>query len=469
MQVRNQVFLIVLVLFLLAGCGRSGAGMLEWVRTLQDNWPDDMAVSERSKVYVTGTFDERPASGSQWVAGRATADRGSHGSFLACYKPDGKLEWLKAWGGEGLVQATSTAYSASEKALYVAGYCYGSIDLEKEPYPYPCSSDEGCSHGYFAKFDLEGSLIWCKRLESYYWPRQIDGEFTDGRVERLDICVNDSGDLYVAGYFSGTVDLDPDPDATEFPESIVGIFTAKYDRDGNFQWAKYWDYVCPWGISTDSKGRVYFTGVTDTTIDLDPGEGTEIVELEDHSKRKSFVICMDDSGALEWMHVWDGYCRFDLSAIDTGRFFEVGADDAKVGAYDQDGNPIWEIRDPNLEAYHVAGCGDGRVCFGASLGSGRTDLDPGPSEALVTNNHAGGIYIVFLDRDGKYVNSYTATADKAREGINPMSPQQIRYDGASSVYVVGYTNGTGIFGPGWGRRVKGERMFLLKLDLDKVY
>ena len=93
--------------------------------------------------------------------------------------------------------------------------------------------------------------------------------------------VDAMGNVYTAGYFSGTVDFDPGP--SSFLMSSAGmqdIFVCKLNVNGQFLWAKRIGGAGNEFASSvvwDADGYVYLCGYFGGTVDFNPG--TEINEL----------------------------------------------------------------------------------------------------------------------------------------------------------------------------------------------
>ena len=92
------------------------------------------------------------------------------------------------------------------------------------------------------------------------------------------ITVDSSGNVYTTGYFEGTVDFDPGPESFNLTSAGADdIFISKLSNNGDFLWAKamggtVWDQGL--GVSIDSSGNVYTTGLFRLTADFDPGPET---------------------------------------------------------------------------------------------------------------------------------------------------------------------------------------------------
>src|SRR5204863_8090706 len=85
-----------------------------------------------------------------------------------------------------------------------------------------------------------------------------------------------SGNVYVTGTFTETVDFDPGPGIVNFTAGSYDIFFAKYDPLGNYIYAKTIggpDNDIGQALAVTSTGEVYLTGFSYGTGDLDPGPG----------------------------------------------------------------------------------------------------------------------------------------------------------------------------------------------------
>jgi Beta-propeller repeat len=100
------------------------------------------------------------------------------------------------------------------------------------------------------------------------WAKSIGGTGADsGR----GITVDDAGNVYTIGGFTGTVDFDPGPSVFNLTSS--GMFVSKLSANGDFVWAKELG-ISGNSISTDVSGNIYVTGDFSGTADFDPSAST---------------------------------------------------------------------------------------------------------------------------------------------------------------------------------------------------
>ncbi|MES1182149.1 MAG: hypothetical protein ABUL44_05070, partial [Flavobacterium sp.] len=90
-----------------------------------------------------------------------------------------------------------------------------------------------------------------------------------------------AGNVIVAGYYEGTIDLDYGN--AKYLVSSNGqydMYLAKYDSSGNFLWAKTMgsslqDYA--YAVQTDSYGNIYLTGTCSRHADFDGSNDTAFI------------------------------------------------------------------------------------------------------------------------------------------------------------------------------------------------
>ena len=94
-----------------------------------------------------------------------------------------------------------------------------------------------------------------------------------------DVFVDSTGNVYTTGSFQGTVDFDPG--SVTFNLTSNGahdIYISKLDSSGNLVWARAMGGNLRDGgssIFVDSSGNVYTIGSSRSSVDFDPGPGTQ--------------------------------------------------------------------------------------------------------------------------------------------------------------------------------------------------
>lgn len=126
----------------------------------------------------------------------------------------------------------------------------------------------GTGHDIFiSKLDISGNYVWAKKIGG------ADQEYS------TDIELDILGNVYITGYFKGTVDFDPSSSTNNLTSSgYIDVFILKLDSDGNFVWAKTMGGASSDDISRsitiDNSSNVIITGEFSSTADFDPSIGT---------------------------------------------------------------------------------------------------------------------------------------------------------------------------------------------------
>ena len=128
---------------------------------------------------------------------------------------EGNLIWAASSGGEGAELARSIALGP-DGSVYTTGYS------ENADY---------YTNVFVFKLDAEGNSMWLKT---------VGGDDAD---EGAGIAVDGDGNVFVAGYFSGTADFDPGENVYNITVADTGsllgnkdAFVLKLDAEGNFLW-----------------------------------------------------------------------------------------------------------------------------------------------------------------------------------------------------------------------------------------
>jgi hypothetical protein len=107
---------------------------------------------------------------------------------------------------------------------------------------------------------------------------------------------DDSGNVYLAGWYKGTIDINPGPGIYQLPvNSAESLFILKLTRWGDYVWAKAVqgpnDIECG-AIAIDQSYNIYITGKYTGTVDFDPGPGiSNLMGIQD-----MFILKLDYAG-----------------------------------------------------------------------------------------------------------------------------------------------------------------------------
>jgi hypothetical protein len=299
------------------------------------------------------------------------------------------------------------------------------------------------------------------------WAKRIGGAMYD---EARSITVDAVGNVYVIGYFAGTVDFDPSAAVVSF--STTGgddIFIAKFDASGNFLWAKQlggtgYDYGS--GIVTDASGNIHAICDFQGTVDFDPGAGT--ANLSSSGDHDIAIIKLDANGNFIWVKQLGGagYDRGYSIALDAvgnvygaGHFastcdFDPGTNsynltalgntDAFIVKLDASGNFLWakHLGGTNTEQVVSIACDTSANIYATGGFKGTVDFDPGSGTYNLTTSGFQDVFAAKFDAAGNFIWA------KQFVGTNNNFVESIKTSKNGHVYVAGSFTGIADFDPG---------------------
>ena len=130
--------------------------------------------------------------------------------------------WAKTWGGGDGIACYSVAIDGSGY-IYAAGDFSGSNDFDPGPGTEIKDGDPFTSDVYLSKFDSNGNFHWVR----------VWGGSSDDYCR--SVAIDNSGGVYVAGFFTGKVDFDTGSGSDVHDGgAYYSSFLSKFDSSGNF-------------------------------------------------------------------------------------------------------------------------------------------------------------------------------------------------------------------------------------------
>jgi len=323
------------------------------------------------------------------------------------------FEWALGFGGTSSEWGNNIT-SDNQGNVYVIGHFSETIDFDPGPGTTNLTSANVLRDIFIQKLDSAGNLVWVKQL----------GGLNSDHGSSIE--VDGSGNVYLTGYFGGTVDFDPGPGVTSLTSmGSDDIFIEKLDPSGNLLWVKQIGGTQDDGafsLDIDGDNNVYVAGYFRNTVDFDPNVGT--AALTSAGEIDGFVVKLDNNGNYIWAK-------------------NVGGT-----SYDY-------IQDISVDS---AG-----NCHATGAFAGTADIDPGPSVSNHTSLGTGDIFVLKLNSNGDYQWSHSYGSTNQDRGWS------ITNDENGFVYFTGdFVNNTVDFDPGVGTDIHvsngGADMFIQKLD-----
>ena len=217
--------------------------------------------------------------------------------FLAVYDSDGSYRFCKIlWGGW-------TAYSSgiaqlSDGGFAFTGFLQDTNDFNKE--------NEGGEHSSNGEKDI--FLTVYNADGSYRWSKTFGGtEYDNGEA----VTELSDGGLAITGYFTETIDFDPENEGGEHTSTgyYSNTFLAIFDADGSYRWSKNFgeeSYNYGSAITQLSDESLALVGTFDETIDFDP-ENSNGRHTAHHLCRDLFLVIFDLDGGYRWSQNYGGF------------------------------------------------------------------------------------------------------------------------------------------------------------------
>jgi hypothetical protein len=342
-------------------------GALVWVRRMggdvvagaSDDRASAVAVDGSGNVVVAGQLN-----GSGDFGGVALTAAGGRDGFVAKIDPSGQVLWAKRWGaanndeaGFGVgADAAGNVYALGDRQVvpkgndvlkfgptgsllwtrsldiaagraiadgdlavdaagnvYVADTFAGTVDFDPGPKKKWVSSAE--NQGFVLKL-AAGAFSWVGTF------RGVSPGFDLSRS--LSLALDGGGNLFVGGWYIGSVDFDPGPSTATLPASgnPSGFVTKLTTTTGAFVRAKALvnataeSLTFVLGLAADAFGNVYATGYFSGTADFDPGAGSALMTSGEGTD--AFVVALAADGSFGWVETFGG--------SGTGRGFGVAVD-----------------------------------------------------------------------------------------------------------------------------------------------
>ena len=398
-------------------CFNSNGGF-QWVNVIASGGSEvgfDIALDPSDNIYITGFFtsntDFDPSGGQDTHPSNGMGD-----VFLSKYDPSGNYLWTVTFGGPS-VDTGYQVVADSSGAIYLTGFFQNTVDFDPGG-GVDNHSAIGSADVFLVKLDSSGA---------FQWARTWGGSKID---MSSSVTVDNSGRVYVTGYFEDVVDFDPGPGTdTHTSNGKSDAFLSAFDSSGSLLLAYTWggtlsDYCDEVGV--DGSDNVYVVGTFHEMADLDPTGGTHIHIAE--GKGDGFLIKFDSLWAFQWSWDWGGVLTdypLGITLDGLGGVYVTGKFDSDADLDPSPGQDIhvnFGLNDAFLSKFDLSGTYQWGRTWGGSgqdYGSGLdtdslgnvyvagyfediVDFDAGPGFDLKRSNGTSDAYIVKYPPDGNW-------------------------------------------------------------------
>lgn len=329
-------------------------GRFLWVSTMGGpgaEMPYHVSVDASGNLYLAGYV----SAGTTCGGSSPLPNGGRRDAFVAKFTAAGACQWAVTAGGALDDEARGFAVDA-DGTVYFAGMFQTTADFDPGVGTALLES-RGAEDIFLAKYTSAGALTWA---------RAFGGTAAD---EGMALATDNSGNVYLGGFFSASVDFDPGSGIRTLTSAGDGdIVLAKYDASGSLRWADAMggaqlDHINIGELIVDQQSGVTVSGQMRGIVDLDPGAAMQPFTSAGNSD--VFVA---------------RYAQTDGRYLSAFRFGGTGMDGSHSLRLDNTGN------------VYLAGWITGRV-----------DMDPGAGERVLTGTTSGGgtdIYVAKYSPSG---------------------------------------------------------------------
>ena len=371
-------------------------GTFIWVKHISSTMSvnaEDIKLDAAGNIYVIGDFAGQVDFDLSGGVYNLLATGGTS-AFVLKLNNIGNFVWAKKLD---IISAASPNHAMSFvidplSNIYITGDYGGTVDFDPSAATYTMTTSASTRNSFVWKLDVNGDFVWAKNFGS---------SSTVGTTSGQSINIDFAGDIYTAGYYTGTVDFDPSAAISNLtPVGANDICILKLNSVGNFVWAKSmggagYDYA--YSIVTDPSGNVFTTGSYENTADFNPGAGT--FTLTGTAAKSIFISKLDVNGNFSWA---GKFGNGSGNAITTDQFNNIFV----TGSY-----------------------------------IGTSDFNPGTGTYNLTSAGSDDIFISKLSNNGTFISANTIGNTASDIG------KTIETDGNGAIYITGDFINTVDFNP----------------------
>ena len=228
-----------------------------------------------------------------------------HQAAMARYDSTGDLVWAKSFGSNGHDRINDIA--AKGGFVYATGWENGSTG----------DWNPGSGTIQLTGDTVDAFTLKMNALAETQWAVSWGGTGTTNPAGEA-IALDTSGNVYTAGHFKGTADLDSGAGTNNVTSAsaIDTGFMVKHNSSGVYQWGKAFPVTGSsrmYGLAAQGTTSVYLSGYFQGTMDFDPGPDT--VEIASAGSSEGFVAKYSAAGDLADGNITVSYTHLTLPTI----------------------------------------------------------------------------------------------------------------------------------------------------------
>ncbi len=229
--------------------------------------------------YYQDMVDFDPGAGVMNLTATGWAD-----NFIVKLDPSGSLVYAQSLSGTDFIDVYGLSVDPSDN-LYMTGTFYGTTDFDPGTGVSTLTSSNS-SDLFILKLTAAGNFAWTRQLGN------------DGYESVAGIASDNLGNVYIAGLFSDSIDIDPGASVSNlYSIGNSDMMVLKLATNGNFIWGKqigglYAEQAA--SVTVDNMNNLFITGYFEGQTDFDPG--SSIHNLTSTGFTDVFVSSLDPNG-----------------------------------------------------------------------------------------------------------------------------------------------------------------------------
>ncbi len=277
-----------------------------------ENLATGLAFDSLGNVFVVGSFidfvDFDPSEDGVDVHFANTLTKGARNTFITKYSSAGEYLWALSFqfALSSSCRASQVAVDSQDDVV-VAGSFRNMIDFNpNDPgEDWHSSADPVVEDAYVCKIRSDGSFLWARSIR--------------GSSKATDVAVDSLTNVFLVGYYYGTVDFDPSEEGEDLDSSngSQDCFISKFSPEGNYEWSHRFGGSgadLPNSVILDSEGSVIAAGDFRASVDFNPDHGGDLQAVPNQGV---FLTKLNSFGMYEGTHTTGaGASSVHLNSID---------------------------------------------------------------------------------------------------------------------------------------------------------
>jgi hypothetical protein len=248
-------------------------GTYGWTRRMGGTDFDDglsITTDPAGNIYVTGEFLGTVNFGADFGTSDTKLSVGGRDVFISSINANGGYGWTRQIGGTSDDSCNSITTDLAGN-IYVAGFFGVVVDFGTDFGTIDSKSSAGDFDVFITRINANGGYGWTRRMGG------ISQEISYG------ITTDPAGNVYVTGYFQGSVNFGADFGTSDTKLSVGGrdIFISRINVNGDYGWTRRIGGTSgehSRDITTDLSGNIYITGHFGGTVNFGADFGTNDIK-----------------------------------------------------------------------------------------------------------------------------------------------------------------------------------------------